>query len=462
MGMANRERPLPPGYEFVRPLGAGGFGEVVLARHLMIGRLVAVKRIHDHALADSEALSRFRREARVLAATNCASVVRVYDLLTSDDGAQIVMEYVPGQSLAEMLELGPLPAAEALIILMDVADALNAMAVRGIIHRDVKPGNIFVLPDGHAKLGDFGLARALADPSVFRTAGGPAMGTPAYFPPEVSQGTSEPDARSDAYSFAVLAYEVLTGQRPFDAPDALSLITAHWTTDPIPAAEALADFPEAAWRVLLRGMDKEPDGRPLPVSLMSQLASVPANQWPEVERRSREDAAPRRSDPTVYQPGFRPSNAAETSTNTVAPRRRLRGRRSHTLVMGVMTAALVTGGLTAWLRSPGDPELQISSIRVYVHPSSGTTTCPLGKFVFTALLVTNGSAGNVRIQWVRPDGVTTPTMSVRVADGQRQIRAKLPFIVRGPTAFKGTAEVRVLGPQTLSALRAAHYDCPTP
>ena len=154
------------------------------------------------------------------------------------------------------------------------------------------------------------------------------MGTPAYFPPEVSQGISEPDARSDAYSFAVFAYEVLTGQRPFDAPDALSLVTAHWTRDPMPAAQALAGFPDAAWHILLRGMDREPAARPLPVSLMSQLTALPADQWPEVQRRSREDALSRRSDPTVHQPGFRPRNATETRVNTVPPRGRLRGRRS--------------------------------------------------------------------------------------------------------------------------------------
>jgi hypothetical protein len=260
-----------------------------------------------------------------------------------------------------------------------------------------------------------------------------------------------------------LAYEVLTGQRPFDAPDALSLITAHWTSDPIPAAEALAGFPEAAWRVLIRGMDKEPGGRPLPVSLMSQLAALPANQWPEVQRRSREGAAPRRSDPTVYQRGFKPSNAAETRMKTVAPGRRRPGRRAPTLIIGVLAAALlIGGGLTIWLWSTGEPELRISSVRVQVEPSSGLTTCPVGEFVFTALLVTNGSSGNLRIQWVRPDGVTTPTMSVRVADGQRRLKAKLPFSVRGSTALKGTAEVRVLSPQSLSAGRSARYECPTP
>ena len=285
----------------MRPLGAGGFGEVVLARHRRIGRLVAVKRIHEHALADTEAIDRFRREARVLASTNCPSVVQVYDLQVDEKGAQLVMEYVPGQSLAEMLELGPLAAADALVLLKDVADALAAMAERGIIHRDVKPGNVFVLPDGHAKLGDFGLARALTDPSAFRTAGGPAMGTPAYFPPEVSQGVSEPDARSDAYSFAVMAYEVLTGGRPFDAPDALSLITAHWHNDPKPAAAVLPGFPDAAWRILSEGLDKDPGKRLLPVTLVSRLAAVPVAAWPAVQRRA---AALRRSDPTLRQASF--------------------------------------------------------------------------------------------------------------------------------------------------------------
>jgi hypothetical protein len=288
------------------------------------------------------------------------------------------------------------------------------------------------------------------------------MGTPAYFPPEVSQGTCEPDVRSDAYSFAVVAYEVLTGQRPFDAPDALSLITAHWTRTPIPAAEALAGFPEAAWRVLLRGMDKDPAGRPLPVSLMSQLVALPANQWPEVQRRCRADAAPRRGAPTVHQPGFRPGNVAETSAKTVVPRRRLRLGRSTVFIGALAAALLLGGGLTVWLRSTAEPELRISSVRVRVEPSSGVTTCPLGTFMFTAVLVTNGSPGDLRIQWIRPDGVTTATMSVRVADGQRRIKAKLPFSVRGPTALTGTAQVRVLSPQSLSAGRSARYECPAP
>ena len=238
---------------------------------------------------------------------------------------------------------------------------------------------------------------------------------------------------------------MLTGQRPFDAPDALSLITAHWTRAPIPATEALTGFPDPAWRVLLRGMDKEPAGRPLPVSLTSQLAALPANRWPEVTRRYREDAAPRRSDPTVHQPGFSPADVdGAGGVDGSTRRRRLRGRRSAAVVIGV--AALVIGGLTVWLRSNADPELRISSVRVGVEPRSAVTRCPVGEFVFTAFLVTNGSSGTLRIQWIRPDGVTTSTRSVSVADGQRQIEAKLPFSVRGPEALTGTAEVRVLGP----------------
>lgn len=461
--MVDQGRALPPGYEFVRPLGAGGFGEVVLARHRSIGRLVAVKRIHEHALADTEAIDRFRREARVLAATSCSAVVKVYDLQVDDGGAQLVMEYVPGRSLAELLGVGAIPAAEALVVLKDVADALVAMAERGIIHRDVKPGNVFVLPDGHAKLGDFGLARALADSSAFRTAGGPAMGTPAYFPPEVSQGISEPDARSDAYSFAVMAYEVLTGKRPFEAPDALSLVAAHWSSEPRPAAEALPGFPEAAWRALSGGLTKDPSERLLPGPLVSRLAAVPATMWPPVQRGT---PASGRSDPTIHQPSFTPRADVPAGPGPVTPVRRggRSGRRRWTTA--VVVAALGAVGAALWLHhgseEPQASGLEVRTVRVEVDPASGAATCPRGRFVFTAVVVTNGSAGTLSLQWVRPDGGVTSVRAVAVSGGETQIRAELPFVVRGSTPLTGAAELRVVDPQARSARRAVRYTCPTP
>src|SRR3954447_10869223 len=130
------ERVVPEGYEPVRVLGSGGFGEVVLARHRALSRMVAVKRIHAVSLADPDSVARFRREARLLASLHCPSIVGVHDLIVTADGAHLVMEFVPGQPLSDIVARGPVPAAEALPVLRDVADALGAAAERGIVHRD--------------------------------------------------------------------------------------------------------------------------------------------------------------------------------------------------------------------------------------------------------------------------------------------------------------------------------------
>ena len=319
--MSASPHPVPSGYEYVRRLGAGGFGEVFLARQVAVGRLVAIKRILPRALSDSDNVERFRREARVLAATDSPAVVRVFDLSTQDGNLYLVMEYVPGRTLTDLIAGGPLPAAEGLRILADVAEALREMASHGLVHRDVKPGNVLVLPDGHAKLADFGLARAVADTSAFRTAGGTPSGTPAYFAPEISLGTHEPDARSDGYSFAVMTYEVLTGRRPFDAPDALSMLMAHWEREPVPPQEALPGLPAEVCAALLAGLTKSPETRPLPHELVGRLAKIAPERWPAVARSPDPPPAATRHDPTIVSPGFVPPSLPSGSA-AAAPRLR--------------------------------------------------------------------------------------------------------------------------------------------
>jgi hypothetical protein len=427
---------LPAGFELVRTLGAGGFGEVVLARQTGLDRLVAVKRIHAHALAGADALERFRREGTVLARLTHPAIVRVHDFRREGADALLVMEYVDGASLADLLDQGPLPVHLALTALGDVADALAAAAAQGIAHRDVKPGNVFVLPDGHAKLGDFGLARVVADASVFRTSDGTATGTPAYFPPETGQGLSEPDERSDAYSFAVMAYEVLTGRLPYDGEGAIAMIAAHWMREPPAPADVVPGFPENANDALLAGLSKDPAARPLPCALVARLRSVPVADWPALP------ASTGGSRPTVRVPATAPPAAAVPTR----PRRRVTRRQ---LVLAAV--ALVALGLAAahWLTSEAAPALAVSSAAVTVTPSSGR--CPAAEFAATARFATNNGSGRFRVQWTQPDGAVLPATEVAVSKGTGTTTV-LRFRITGERSLTGRVRIQVLSPNSALAV----------
>ncbi len=454
--MTGSEGLLPPGYEFERILGAGGFGEVVLARQISLGRRVAVKRIHSFHLSD-ESLARFRREGRLLAATNHPAVVRAYDLVASADTLYLVMEYVPGQPLSDLVDAGALPVSRALVILRDVADALATAAAGGIVHRDVKPGNVLVLPSGRAKLGDFGLARIAADPSIFRTQAGPAMGTPAYFPPELSQGDSEPDVRSDAYSFAVLAYEVLVGQRPYDADDVIALISAHWRLDPPDPTTVVEGFPPRAAAALLQGLEKDPSRRLLPTELVDGLSAVPPDAWPDVPR-ARPGVRPRAL-PTVAAYGAPPRPA--TPPPAAKPRRPRRWPAIS--AAGLLIVALGAGAYR--LVGPGEAgpskaPLRVSGVDVTSNPPSGRLECPHGRITFTAEISTNGTGGLVRFQWTQPDGIQRPVKQVSARMGQEAVRASLAVDVTGKLPLSGDAVIDVRRPDVLSARTPMHYACP--
>jgi hypothetical protein len=440
----SRSTALPEGYELVRLLGAGGFGEVHLARQMSLGRLVAVKRIHSFALADEESLARFRREARTLAAMTHPAVVRVYDFQHRGGDATLIMEYVDGQSLLERLEFGPLPIDTALTVLRDVADALTAAADSGIAHRDVKPGNVFVLPTGHAKLGDFGLARIVSDPSVFRTVAGRESGTPAYFPPELSEGTAEPSPSSDAYSFAVMAFEMLTGRQPFEGAGPIAVIAAHWSAERPDPRAIVPGFPDAAARALMSALSKNPSARPLPAALVDRLSQVPMHAWPKAVSRQRrpEAGAVMRAPATIHVP-----DALVPPHSTVVARRKRRGWVRVLLLGGILGAAVVAS-VSGWrmLASPDSSPLAVDQVTVRSDPASGSGKCPSASFEFTATIATNGSPGLIKLQWTQPDGRTVGKRRVDVRAGQRQVTARLHFAVQGTRPLHGRAVLVVLAP----------------
>ena len=439
----------PRGYETIRLLGTGGFGEVTLARHAALDRLVAIKYLRRPALADPEALQRFRREAIVLAGLEDPTVVRVHDVRFGDAEPSIIMEYVPGEPLDALLGQGVLSVSEMLVILRDVAHALEVAHGKGIAHRDVKPANVFVLPDGHAKLGDFGLARVATDQEIFRTAADTIGGTPAYLPPEVAMGTGEPGPSGDAYSFAVMAYEMLTGRLPFVGLGIMGLIAAH-AQQPIPAPETvLPGFPPSASAALLTALRKDPDQRLSPTELVARLQAVPESSWPEVVRQPIAVGDRTRRVPQVEK------------TLPAPPGQRRRSKKPWLIAAAAVFFAAAIGivvGLTGGGGKAKVVPLAVTGVRV--HTSGLTGTCPKAVWTFTAELATNGSEGQVRLRWVRPDGKATAGQTVDVRPGQHTVPAVLRFTVTGARPLQGAAKLQVLAPGSPSASSAAvSYSC---
>lgn len=212
-------------FEVLGPLGAGGMGEVYRARDPKLGRDVALKILPLHLGRESERLARFEREARVLASLNHSGIGAIYGVEESSRGMLLVLELVPGDTLAERIARGALPVEEALKIARQIADAVAFAHASGVMHRDLKPANVKCTPQGVVKVLDFGLAKVLSpdreaagggDPTVtpVTTQDGAILGTPAYMSPEQARA-KEIDRRTDIWSFGCILYEMLTGRRAF-------------------------------------------------------------------------------------------------------------------------------------------------------------------------------------------------------------------------------------------------------
>jgi alpha-tubulin suppressor-like RCC1 family protein len=228
-------------YEIVRELGRGGTAVVYLARERATGAEVAIKLIHARYAEDAEAVARFAREARFVAELDHPNIVRVHEVLhLGDGGIALVMAHVAGRTLKQRIGAdGPLSPADADRVVRDVAAALGAAHARGIVHRDVKPENVFIDQDGRALLADFGVARSMSAETQQLTMHGVAIGTPTYMAPEQIDG-GELDGRGDIYSLGLVAWEMLTGRRPWEG-EALYSVLYHQKHVRLPAVGELRD-----------------------------------------------------------------------------------------------------------------------------------------------------------------------------------------------------------------------------
>lgn len=256
-------------YRLTHLIGAGGMGEVYLAEHNLLKRPCVIKLIKAEKAGDPRTLARFQREVRSTAKLSHWNTVEIFDYGHTQDGTfYYVMEYLPGMSLAEMVErFGPMPPERAIHFLAQACDALTEAHAAGLIHRDIKPGNLFAAQRGGVhdvtKLLDFGLVKPITDDehSVHLTVEGSITGSPLFMSPEQATGDGRPDARSDIYSLGAVAYFLVTGRPPFEGDRPIKVVIAHAHQDVVPPSLHVPSIPRDLEQVILRCLEKDPAHR---------------------------------------------------------------------------------------------------------------------------------------------------------------------------------------------------------
>ncbi len=273
-------------YEIESKIGSGGMADVYLATDKLLARPVAVKILNQAYRSDAEFVEKFQREAKAAARLSHSNIVGIYDVGVDGEEHYIVMEYVPGDTLKEKIKSeGPLDILTAVNIAKDIAAGLSHAHANNIVHCDVKPHNVLMTADGHAKIADFGIARAVTESTM--TYGGSVMGSVNYFSPEQARGISI-TPKSDVYSLGVVLYEMITNRLPFIGENPVSVAMKHIEEDVIPPSQYRPQCPPMLEAVILRAMAKSPESRPSSFDLVQELSNVAATL--SVSRMSDPDA----------------------------------------------------------------------------------------------------------------------------------------------------------------------------
>ncbi|HYO35066.1 MAG TPA: Stk1 family PASTA domain-containing Ser/Thr kinase [Geodermatophilus sp.] len=403
-------------YEIGGVLGRGGMAEVHRGRDLRLGREVAVKVLRSDLARDPSFQVRFRREAQAAASLNHPAIVAVYDTgedrTTSGATPYIVMEYVEGDTLRDVLRReGVLPPDRAMSLTADICAALDFSHRNGIVHRDVKPGNVMITPDGSVKVMDFGIARAVSDSAATMTSTAAVIGTAQYLSPEQARGESV-DARSDVYSVGCLLFELVTGAPPFTGDSPVSVAYQHVREDPRLPSSVNPAVPAELDAIVLKALSKNPANR-------YQSAAEMRNDLLRALAGQRVEATPVMGDDEkttilgATPSGYGPDGAWDDDE---ADRRRRRNRVVAAVVGALVLIGTVVG--VALLVGSGDEEEP--------PPTAAQVTVPTGLVgaaqadAETALTAAGLTVGQVTPQ-VTPDEAQVGTVLDTDPDSGAQV-----------------------------------------
>ena len=366
-------------YRVIRHLGTGGMASVWLAEDRVLGREVAVKRVH--AAPASESGRRIVREARLGATLSHSALVPVFDIVPDGDALLLIMEYVAGETLADALKRGPLSPPRALGILRPLAEALDYAHSKGVVHRDVKPANILLRGDGAVKLADLGVATSEEVTQITRTGG--LLGTVAYMAPEQFEpGPVRPAV--DVYALASVAFEVLAGRRAHTAQSPLELMGQIREAPRPDLAEVLPGTPPAAAEALQRGLAREPEDRPITAgALVDELEAafrVKAPAPPPADPPPPAGPPPPRDDEPVTAAHAAVPPASQRlepqPSPSAPPPQRAGAGRTRGLVAGLLGLLLVGVVLVAVLSSGGGDEEDPAAGRAGTTATQSTDRAP--------------------------------------------------------------------------------------
>ncbi|MEO6310619.1 MAG: serine/threonine-protein kinase [Leifsonia sp.] len=452
-------------YELSSRIAIGGMGEVWKATDLVIGRQVAIKILKDEYLGDPGFLERFRAEARHAALVNHEGIANVFDYGEEDGSAFLVMELVPGEALSTVLEREHvLPTDKVLDIVAQTAAALHAAHAAGLVHRDIKPGNLLITPDGRVKITDFGIAR-IAD-QVPLTATGQVMGTVQYLSPEQASGRPA-SPTTDIYSLGIVAYESLAGRRPFtgESQVAIAMAQINETAPDLPVTVS-----EPVRNLVFACLAKDPAERPASSAHLARAAialrrgdvAAATAAVPAVLGRTAPTAATMlmpgvgNDDATTVLPLSIPGTRASAAAAAAAEEEKTKRKRSPwtwPLIVLIALLILVLGGTVIALVNQNTPQpappsttATTPSLTPSVKPSATTTTPPAPTTAQVTIAEFTGlTSAEARAKLEGMDLVAN-IQTGKAAENNDQVDRVYDVNPTGPVTLKQTITVTVYGP----------------